>query len=252
MPSSLPTLPHRVAPPLLLSMALVASVSLLAATTAQAHQVWIENAGGQARLHFGEFNENLRETSPGRLDQFLGVPTLEQRSAGGTQRAEGQLGKDAFSYTVQPDAQALFATASYPLIDRSKRNLPAMLWVPAARWVASAGQAVAPQPKALDLVPTGKPGEFKVVFNGAPVPKLAVELVAPSGWSRSAPTGDDGTVAFALPWKGQYVAEVKHTDKTAGEAQGKPYGEASYVTTLSFVKQDGMASPALPDAHKGH
>ena len=232
---------------------LIACASLTAITSAHAHQVWLENAGGQARLHFGEFNENLRESSPGSLDKFLGAPALDQRSAAGTQRLEGKLGKDAFSYTTQADAQALFATASYPLIDRSKRNQPAMLWVPAARWVANAGQAAEANTKALDLVPTGKPGEFKVVFNGAPLPKVQVEMVAPSGWSRGGQSGDDGTVSFALPWKGQYVAEVKHSDKTAGEAQGKPYGEASYVTTLSFVQKDGMASPALPEPPaKGH
>lgn len=246
MPSSL-----RLKAPLLAT--LIACASLTAITSAHAHQVWLENAGGQARLHFGEFNENLRESSPGALDKFLGAPALDQRSAAGTQRLEGKLGKDAFSYTTQADAQALFATASYPLIDRSKRNQPAMLWVPAARWVANAGQAAEANIKALDLVPTGKPGEFKVVFNGAPLPKVQVEMVAPSGWSRGGQSGDDGTVTFALPWKGQYVAEVKHSDKTAGEAQGKPYGEASYVTTLSFVQKDGMASPALPEPPaKGH
>ena len=48
-------------------------------------------------------------------------------------------------------------------------------------------------------------------------------------------------------------AEVKHTDKSAGEAQGKPYAEASYVTTLSFVQRDGLDSPALPEPPtKGH
>ena len=235
------------------STALTAALIALSATTAQAHQIWLENTDGQARLHFGEFNENLRESSPGALDKFLGAPALDQRSAAGTQRLEGKLGKDAFSYTTQADAQALFATASYPLIDRSKRNQPAMLWVPAARWVANAGQAAEANAKALDLVPTGKPGEFKVVFNGAPLPKVQVEMVAPSGWSRGEKSGDDGTVTFALPWKGQYVAEVKHSDKTAGEAQGKTYGEVSYVTTLSFVQKDGLASPALPEpAAKGH
>ena len=235
------------------STALTAALIALSATTAQAHQIWLENTDGQARLHFGEFNENLRESSPGALDKFLGAPALDQRSAAGTQRLEGKLGKDAFSYTTQADAQALFATASYPLIDRSKRSLPTMLWVPAARWVANAGQAAEANAKALDLVPTGKPGEFKVVFNGAPLPKVQVEMVAPSGWSRGEKSGDDGTVTFALPWKGQYVAEVKHSDKTAGETQGKTYGEVSYVTTLSFVQKDGLASPALPEpAAKGH
>lgn len=233
--------PHRHA------LALAAAL-LLSTGAAQAHQVWLENTGGHAQLFFGEFSDNLRETSPGALDKFSGVPELAQRTAAGTQALTGTLGKNSFSYTAHADAQSLFATASYPLIDRSKRNQPAMLWVPAARWVAQAGQAVSANARALDLVPTGIPGQFKVVFNGAPLPKAEVHLAAPSGWAREAHSAEDGTVTFALPWKGQYVAEVHHTDKTAGETQGKPYGEASYVTTLSFVQADGMASPALPKA----
>ena len=122
-----------------------AAALLASAATANAHQVWLENAGGQARLHFGEFNENLRETSPGSLDKFKGVPALEQRTGTAAQRVDGQLGKDGFNYTVAGTPDTLFAAATYPLIDRSKRNLPAMYWQPSARWVASLAKPVAPQ-----------------------------------------------------------------------------------------------------------
>ena len=122
-----------------------------------------------------------------------------------------------------------------------------MAWQPSARWVAGLAHPVAPTAP-LDLVPTGKPGEFKVVYKGAPLPKAKVQLAAPSGWAREAEAGGDGTVTFVTPWKGQYVAEVKHSDKTPGEAHGAPYGEASYVTTLSFVLAEGMPSPSLPPA----
>lgn len=241
---------HRFTP---LRAALLACAALAAAHTAHAHQVWLENAGGQARLHFGEFNENLRETSPGRLDQFKGVPVLEQQRTGAAaSRVDGKLGKDAFVYTTTGAPDTLFAKPSYPLIDRSKRNLPAMVWQPSARWVAGLTQPVAPTAP-LDLVPTGKPGELKVVYKGAPLPKAKVQLAAPSGWTREVETGEDGTVTFVTPWKGQYVAEVKHSDKTEGTtAQGEKYGEASYVTTLTFVLADGMASPALPEPPKAH
>ena len=161
---------------------------------------------------------------------------------------DGQLGKDAFVYATTGSPDTLFATPTYPVIDRSKRNLPAVYWQAAARWVASLAKPVAPT-AALDLVPTGKPGQLKVVFHGAPLPKAKVELVSPSGWAREATSGDDGTVTFALPWKGQYVAEVKHSDKTPGEAQGQKYGEVSHLITLSFVQAEGMASPALPAGH---
>ncbi|MDP3230065.1 MAG: TonB-dependent receptor [Acidovorax sp.] len=241
---------QRLKAPLL--AALLACATLTAVNTAHAHQVWLENAGGQARLHFGEFNENLRETSPGSLDKFTGVPVLEQVTGTSAQRVQGKLGKDAFAYTTSGTPDTLFAAPIYPLIDRSKRNLPAMVWQPSARWVAGLAKPVAPTAP-LDLVPTGKPGELKVVYKGAPVPKAKVQLAAPSGWTREAEAGEDGTVTFVTPWKGQYVAEVKHTDKTEGTtAQGEKYGEASYVTTLTFVLADGMASPALPEPPKGH
>lgn len=236
--------------PLPATMLAIAALAAPLTTTAHAHQVWLENAGGQARLHFGEFNENLRETSPGLLDKFKGVPTLEQQGPGASApRVQGQRGKDAFTYTVAGTPQTLFAAPTYPLIDRSKRNLPAMVWQPSARWVAGLAQPVAPTAP-LDLVPTGKPGELKVVYQGQPLPKAKVQLAAPSGWTREAETGEDGIVTFVTPWKGQYVAEVKHTDKTPGEAQGEKYGEASYVTTLTFVLADGMESPPLPPAAK--
>lgn len=245
-------MPSTPNPKTVLLATLIGCATLTAVTTASAHQVWLENAGGQARLHFGEFNENLRETSPGSLDKFKGVPVLEQVTGTSAQRVEGKLGKDAFAYTTTGTPHTLFATPAYPLIDRSKRNLPAMVWQPSARWVASLAQPVVPTAP-LDLVPTGKPGELKVVYKGAPVPKVKVQLAAPSGWTREVETGEDGTVTFVTPWKGQYVAEVKHTDKTEGiTAQGEKYGEASYVTTLTFVLADGMASPALPEPPKGH
>ena len=155
--------------PWLAAVLAIAGVSALA--PAHAHQVWLENAGGQARLHFGEFNDNLRETSPGRLDQFKGVPLLEQQRTGApAQRVDGQLGKDAFVYATTGSPDTLFATPIYPVIDRSKRNLPAVYWQAAARWVASLAKPVAPTAP-LDLVPTGKPGELKVVYQGAPCPR---------------------------------------------------------------------------------
>ena len=41
---------------------------------ASAHQIWIEQINGNARLYFGEFGDNLRETSPGTLDK---LPSIE-------------------------------------------------------------------------------------------------------------------------------------------------------------------------------
>ncbi|WP_370681653.1 hypothetical protein [Comamonas sp. GB3 AK4-5] len=165
-------LPH----PIALATLLLASV-----VSAQAHQVWLENTEGQALLFFGEFHDNLRESSPGALDKFLGTPVLAQHTAAGQQEVGGQLTAKGFAYPISHDARTLFVTASYPLIDRSKRNEAALLWVPAARWVATPSQSVSANGQALDLVPTGQNGQFKVVFNGQALPKAKVQMVAPSG-----------------------------------------------------------------------
>lgn len=229
------------------------SACLLAALagTAQAHQVWIEATGNQAQLHFGEYADNLRETSPGALDKFEGVPVLAQQAGGQSRQVPGQRAASAFTYALPADtADSLFAEAPYPLIDRSKAGKPALLWRPAARWVAGLGKPVAATAP-LDLVPTERAGELRVVFNGQPLPKTQVTLVSPSGWAREAQTGADGTVRFALPWKGQYVAEVKHSDTAPGERNGAKFGETSYITTLTFAQAEGMESPALPAA-PGH
>lgn len=224
----------------------LATLLLPSLGSVQAHQVWLENAEGQAQLFFGEFHDNLRESSPGTLDKFLGTPTLVQRTAAGQEELVGQRTAKGFAYRTSPNAHTLFVVASYPLIERSQRNEAALLWVPAARWVATPSQSVSANDKALDLVPTGQNGQFKVVFNGQVLPKAKVQMVAPSGWAREAHSDAQGTVHFDLPWKGLYVAEVQHKDKTTGQAMGKSYGEASYVTTLSFRVNEGMDSPALP------
>ena len=69
----------------------------------------------------------------------------QQRTGAPAQRVDGQLGKDAFVYATTGTPDTLFATPTYPVIDRSKRNLPAVYWQAAARWVASLAKPVAPQ-----------------------------------------------------------------------------------------------------------
>ncbi|MFT3801114.1 MAG: TonB-dependent receptor [Burkholderiaceae bacterium] len=221
-----------------------------ASSAVQAHQVWIENTKGQARLYFGEYGDDLRETSPGRLDEFTGVPAMELRAATQTRTVAGRLTREAFVYDVPDSAETLFAEASYPLIERTASKRPPLLWRLAARWTANPVRPVAAS-AALDLVPTGKVGELRAIFQGAPLAKAQVTIIAPSGWSREALTSADGIVRFDLPWRGQYVAEVKHRDKRPGERDGRQYGEVSYLTTLTFVQASGVRSPARPGATPG-
>src|SRR5258707_15598645 len=49
---------------------LVALLSLGLIGSAAAHSIWVEREGDGARIFFGEFDENLREASPGLLDRL--------------------------------------------------------------------------------------------------------------------------------------------------------------------------------------
>ena len=98
-------------------------------------------------------------------------------------------------------------------------------------------------------MPNGTPGEFKLVFKGQPLPKTKVSLVTQSGWAKEGRTDAQGLVKFDMPWQGTYVAEASHTDRTPGERGADKYDGVSYVTTLTYVKADGVAPiPAGPAA----
>ena len=235
----------------------LAAIALMGAiTSAQAHQIWIEQLDGQsAVVRFGEFGENLRETSPGLLDKF-GKPTGTLLSAKGEQKADAT--KSAAGFVLPFKAavgDAIVAEdASYPLYTWKQPDKEVRNWFfPAARLITG---FTALEPKlVLDLVPTGKEGEFKLTFRNQPKAKTKVTLVTQSGWAKEGHTDEQGLVSFEMPWKGTYVAEVSFNDRSGGERAGangpEKYDAVSYATALTYVKADGLApiaaaAPATP------
>jgi uncharacterized GH25 family protein len=230
------------------------SLVLCAATSAQAHQIWLEQPAGQsAVIRFGEYGENLRESSPGLLDKF-GRPTATLMSAKGEQTADGSKTGSGFALPFKAGSgDAIVAEdAGYPLYtarqgDKETKNR----YYPAARLIT--GFAAQEPRLAFDIVPAGKPGEFKIFFKNQAVPKAKVTLVTQSGWAKEAHADAQGVVKFDMPWKGTYVAEASHTDRSAGERPGaggpEKFDGVSYVTTLTYVKADGLSPlPAGPAA----
>lgn len=225
-----------------------------AAGTAQAHQIWIEEAEGQgAVIRFGEFGENLREVSPGLLDKFI-KPTATLISAQGEKSAEGSKTSNGFALPFKAGVgESIVAEeANYPFYTTKQGEKSLTNWYrPAARLIT--GFAAQPPKLVLDLVPTGQAGEFKLYFKGQALPKTKVTLVTQSGWAKEERTNELGLVKFDMPWKGTYVAEVSHNDRVPGERQGssglEKYDAASLVTTVSYVKADGVEPiPAGPAA----
>jgi hypothetical protein len=218
-------------------------------TPAQAHQIWIEQADGQnAVVRFGEFGDNLREASPGLLDKFVKV-TGTLVGTKGEQKSDAT--KTASGFTLPFKAASgdgiVAEDASYPFFKTKLQDKEITGWYyPAARLIT--GFAALQPMLALDLVPTGQDGEFKLFFKGQPKPKTKVTLVTESGWSKEANTDEQGVVKFTMPWKGTYVAEVSFKDQTGGERAGangaEKYDGVSYATTLTYVNANGL--PPLP------
>lgn len=229
-------------------MAVVTALFMLG--TANAHHVWLEQDGNQTRLYFGEFNDNLRETSPGRLDAFIKPAALK---FAGTTRQEIATTKEANGFLVAAriaKGETLVAQdAAYPIRERKEAGITERsLYVPAARLVLDAS-AQTPQ-LTLDVVPTGKSDkgqvELQVFYKGQPLPKAKVAVMTASGWTQELRAMDDGKLMVVMPWAGSYVMEVKHLD-TAGERGAEKYDKANYVTSLTLVQTVGLpALPALP------
>ncbi|WDZ97535.1 cobalt ABC transporter substrate-binding protein [Herbaspirillum sp. WKF16] len=225
--------------------------SLVLAAPASAHQIWLQQDAKGAQLYFGEFGENLREASPGLLDKFVS-PSAVLISPNGDRTLDLAKKSNAFNLSAKAGkGESIVAEeAHYPVFENKHGGgTPTRTaWTPAARLVTS-GEAQEPR-LTLDLLPTGKPGEFKVTYKNQPLPKAKVGLVVQSGWMKEAYSNEQGLVQFELPWQGVYVAEVHHTDKTAGERDGKPFDTASFVTTLSLVQAKGIKALAAGPAAK--
>ncbi|HWK70086.1 MAG TPA: DUF4198 domain-containing protein [Burkholderiaceae bacterium] len=228
------------------------TAALLLSGGAQAHQLWLEQTAASAHLYYGEFDRNLREASPGRLDK-LTPPTAA--IAGGASGKALTLTREANAFALSARAgkdETIFVEeAASPVVEYKVNDVPTRAArTLAARLITSDAQQA---PKlTLDLLPTGKPGEFRVYYKGQPLAKTRVGIIVQSGWAREARSDDQGIVKFDLPWKGSYVLEVRHADKTPGERAGRPYDVANFMTTLSLTRDEGLDPlPAHPPAIPG-
>lgn len=229
---------------------LLLPVLLWMAAQAQAHQIWIEQDLNGARLYLGEFGENLRETSPGMLDKFV-QPSATLLTAKGDIPAP--LSKRANAFGIDGRAisgESLIAQENaYPGWERKQGDkVERHIWIPSARWISDF--VARPARLTLDLVPTGKPGQFQAFYKQQALPEAKVQVVTASGWGREFVADKSGLLQLSLPWKGSYVLELKHTDKQGGERNGQAWDVAQFVTTLAFSLNQGLEPLPLPPPAK--
>ncbi len=202
---------------------------------------------GGAKLYYGEFEENLREASPGLLDRLTPLP--EAKAGATALKVEKTAGAFALSGKAAP-GDSIVAEQVRITERKQGEKVTRTLGRLAARTIPDWSERAATL--ALDVLPAGKPGAIRVVYDGKPVAKAKLEVIAESGWKREYQADEQGAVQVALPWRGAYVIEVQHLDATAGAQGAEAYETRRLVTTLSFRVADGTQGPAAPPPAKPH
>ncbi len=220
--------------------AMVALMSFGVAGSAAAHSIWVEREGDGARIYFGEFDENLREGSPGLLDRLK----LEAKVAGADKPLKLDRQATFFIVTGPLSKDDSIVAENVAVTERRGDKPTKVLSRLGARYVADFKEQ-APV-NTLDIVPLGKPGLFKVFYQGKPLAKAKAEVIAESGWKRDFKTDEQGAFEASLPWRGGYVIEVAHTDATPGKLGEEAYDSARSASTLFVRVSDGMQGPPQP------
>lgn len=208
------------------------------AGSANAHGLWIEQTGATKTLFFGEPENALKEVSPGRLDS---IKAPRATAAGGERKAWATPPRTptGFDLGQSPALQGVLATeTTMEVTDWTRYGIGIIKPVFHARYAPAPLKATLPELE-LDIVPTGAVNTFRVTYQGKPLNKTKVIVIAPNTWSKEASSDEQGQVVVSAPWRGQYVLQVTHVDKTPGQFDGKPYEASRHRAMLTFEQAGG-------------
>lgn len=202
----------------------IAIISGVLSFNASAHALWLEGDTSAAKLYFGEYNENLREPSPGRLDSIIDPAVTVIDPAGREKSANAIRGSDHFAL---PSGATVLVQALKQPVSEPRGEKPAQKRFYYAR-LGKGGSLP------LDIQNSGE--LLHLTFMGKPVAKVEIVIVAPSGWEKHLRTDDNGETSFSLPEAGLYVIEAKYELNKPGEFEGKAYAIENHRGTLSLYK----------------
>ncbi|MCB1097195.1 MAG: hypothetical protein KDN22_16600 [Verrucomicrobiae bacterium] len=217
-------------------IAILAAGLLLLQSSSFAHLVWLEpTTDGGLIIRFGEYGEEP-ETSPGHLDS-LGQPVAWAISSEGSHESLAtKCVSDGYSVTGTSENNPAQAQTAFPVMGATDEK-PGRRPIFYARWCVHSpeeGRSIKPAAD-LDIVPTGKPGEFQVCFRGNAVPSITVEAHYPLGNSETFTTDDTGKVTVPLDNPGLYLLSCRHhREATSGYASGVKYDTLSHNATVAW------------------
>ena len=222
---------------LLVHAALVLA-GLTLAFPAAAHYIWIEqDKSHHARLYFGEYQEQERETSPGRLDEIKGPRAWILDAAGNRNEIKAVRKETHFDLGVISDHKSpiIAEELAYEVKNWTRQGIGIVKPMFYTRFDPLSEHTAPKLELMLDIVPENRsPNAFTVYFQNAPLAKAKVMVYASNFWMQEHTTDENGKINIKMPWPGQYVLEVIHLERQPGEFQGNKFEAFRHRATLTF------------------
>lgn len=212
---------------------ILAAIVLSAALPAQAHYLWLEQASGETKLYFGEYESALHEKAGGRLDTITAPiamtnPLVERGVALNIKRMDDYLSVE----TAKEEPVIAFET-TMKVKDLTKNNIG----IVKPMYYAKIGNGNSEGLSALDLdIQALGNNKVRINLHGKPLAKAKLKVYAPNQWMQELDANDTGEVTFITPWNGLYVLEVVIVEPAKGEYQGDQYDGVRHVSTLTVTK----------------
>jgi hypothetical protein len=196
-------------------------ILLAAAARLLAHEVWIEDTpNGQLVVRFAEFGDEY-EKSPGSLDS-LSLPAASTPGDGAKPKPLTVEKKaDHFLIAGAVPGAAAHIETTFAVMGEKPARKPIFY----ARWQPM-GTGPAKPALTFDIVPTGQPGEARVMFRGKQLAGAKVNAYLPGGEDAELTADADGLVRVAVEKPGLYLL----VGKAQREAQDGFWGGRAYDT----------------------
>lgn len=206
--------------------AVAGAACILFSLNAGAHALWLEQDNASTKLYFGEYSENLRESSPGRLDNIIDPAVIEVNAAGTEQPLTATRRDNHFAI---PGGKTILVQALRQPIREPRAENHGL--VQRRFLYARLGKGGS---LPLDIENIGN--LLRLSFAGKPVANTEIIVVAPNGWEKHLKTDEKGETPYPLLESGLYVVEAKYEINNPGTFEGKPYSIESHKVTASFYK----------------
>ena len=210
--------------------AAVAILGCLLSFNVAAHALWLESdqdEKGASKLYFGEYAEDKRETSPGKLDNIV-EPLVVLIDASGAEKLVDASRENNYFAIPSGGATVLVQALKQPIREPQGENpAPVQRRFLYAR-LGNGGSLP------LDIHSSGN--LLRLSFQGKSVPKAEVIIIAPNGWEKHLHTDEKGEVPLTVLEPGLYVVEAKHELINPGNFEGKAYAIESHKVTFSIYR----------------